>query len=122
MFRFSRPRARRVLAAAIGASPTFPAALAIFWECGPGVAVRAIAERLKAEKRRGNLRRLRPRFEARRFIVACCGPLVLDQLFDSTAAPSNAELERHVRDTARRFIADWSAGQLDGQGAGQDAG
>jgi len=110
LYRFAHPRGRRVLMAAIGASTTFPAALEIFWTCGPGQAVEAIADRLDAAQAAGGLRRLDARAEARSFLLACCGPVVLDQLFEPDPEPDSAALERHVAHTAGAFLVDWSAG------------
>lgn len=109
LLRFSRPRARRVLAAAIGVQTTFPEALTIFWRCGPGVAVDAVADALEAAVGRGEIALAEPKAAARRFIAECCGPLVLEQLFDATVMPSDAELKRRVESVAERLLKEWRA-------------
>ena len=102
--RFTHPTGRRIFAAAVAAKPVFPAALDIFWTHGPGVAVDAIAERLRCEKRRGTVGNLQPQREARRFVLACCGPVVLEQLVDASAEKSETELRRHVDRTIAEFL------------------
>lgn len=108
LLRFSKPRAQRVLAAAIGASTTFPTALATFWRCGPGVAVGAIAERIAAEQADGALDGGQDaESEARRFILECCGPLVLAQLFNAGESVAEDELRRSVETVADRYLERW---------------
>jgi len=104
LVRFASPRARRILIAAMGASSTYPAALQIFWERGPGQAVDAIAEALRREKRRTAIAVRSPNVEARRFVLMLCGPLVLDQLFDASAVPGERQLRRHLDETVRSFL------------------
>lgn len=104
LLRFTHPTGRRVFAAAVAARPSFPTAIEVFWEHGPGVAVEAIAERLRHEKRQGRLGNLQPGREARRFMLSCCGPVVLEQLVDRSAEKSRAALERHVAQTVAEFL------------------
>ena len=104
LLRFTHPTGRRVFAAAVAARPSFPTAIEVFWEHGPGVAVEAIAERLRHEKRQGRLGSLQPGREARRFILACCGPVVLEQLVDPGAETTRPALERHVSRTVAEFL------------------
>lgn len=104
LVRFTHPTGRRVFATAVAAKPTFPAAFELFWEHGPAVAVEAIAERLRTEKRRGNLGNIQPKREAHRFVLDCCGPVVLEQLVDQAAVKNQAELQHHVGQAVADFL------------------
>ena len=104
LVRFAHPEVRAILVAAIGASQQYPAALEIFWDRGPGQAAAGIASVLDVHKKRGSIKAIRSRQVARRFLLDCCGPVVLGQLFGQKRTTSRASLERHVDGKVRALI------------------
>jgi TetR/AcrR family transcriptional regulator, mexJK operon transcriptional repressor len=102
--RFVRSEARDVFVAAISANQQIPTILDIFWNKGPGLAAKQIADALRSAKRAGSISVARPNEEARRFLMDCCGPFVLDMLFDASRKPRLDRYERHIEHTIASFI------------------
>lgn len=103
--RFILPDARAVFVAAVAAIPYASNVIKIFWDEGPGQAADAIAKVLSAAKKRGDIEVARPRESARWFILECCGPVVLGQLFDPTMTFSRNKVDSHVKSVVDRFLA-----------------
>ncbi|MEO0996148.1 MAG: TetR family transcriptional regulator [Pseudomonadota bacterium] len=102
--RFAQPETHRVFASAVSQLPKTSAYVEMFWDNGPGVAAATLAERLTEAGRSGKIRVADPKAAARRYILECCGPLVLRQLFDPGYAPARAELEAQATLAATRFL------------------
>lgn len=102
--RFTDPQTRAIFIAAVGAARQYPEALEIFWTNGPGQAIQAIAKSLSRAKRKGSIGDVKPGFTARRFMMNCCGPIVLEQLIDSRASWSRRALEVHVDTVIRTLL------------------
>ncbi len=102
--RFAQPETRRVFASAVSQLPKTGAYVEMFWNNGPGVATAKLAERLAAAQRDGKIRVADPEAAARRYILGCCGPLVLRQLFEPGYSPARSDLEAQAREDAARFL------------------
>lgn len=94
--RFTQPQTQAVFAAAVGASGQYPQALDVFWTNGPGQAVDAIAKALSLARKQGRVGDMKPRVTARRFLMNCAGPIVLEQLVNKRAGWTRPELRLHV--------------------------
>lgn len=108
--RFAEPRVQRVLAAAVGATAIFPDALDVFWRSGPGQAVDALAALLEEAHAAGEVNVDCAEAAARSFILDCCGPLVLGQLFTPGAPPDREELVAIARSATARWVDRWRTG------------
>lgn len=102
--RFAMPETRAIFIAAVSAIPEAGNVIDIFWNEGPGQAAAAIEKSIGREKRKGKVRVARPAEAARWFILECCGPVVLGQLFNPDFSIRKREIDSHVDAVVARFM------------------
>ena len=102
--RFAMPETRAIFIAAVSAIPEAGNVIDIFWNEGPGQAAEAIEKAVAREKRKGNVRVARPAEAARWFVLECCGPVVLGQLFSAEFSIRKREIDDHVDAVVDRFL------------------
>jgi len=102
--RFAMPETRAIFIAAVSAIPEAGNVIDIFWNEGPGQAAAAIEKAIAREKRNGKVRVARPGEAARWFILECCGPIVLGQLFSADFSIRKREIDDHVEAVVERFL------------------
>lgn len=105
LYRVFQPRGIAVLEAAVGAKPACPEAMRIYWDNGPGVAQRFVADAIRREQQKGRHSGADADRAARRFMNLATGPFLYGILFAEEELPSRAAMDAALERSITLFLA-----------------
>lgn len=97
----------------IAEAEKFPENSRVFYEAGPARAIRALADTLCEEVRRGRMRVPDPEFAAEQFFALCQTRLTLRSRLRIETAPAPEEIDRIVESSVAMFLNTYGVGDQD---------